>query len=127
MPRPKAAEGRSCAAGGASGRPPPAQSAGAASKNPWSERDADALGLGAARARGAPPPQPMAQQPGDEALSQLSGIVSGLCAQATAMNAEIHSQSGTIDAALTSADAHQAGMAKSAARSKKLVGSSSWW
>ena len=64
---------------------------------------------------------------GDGALSELSGIVSGLCAQANAMNAEIQVQTATLDAAVTSADSHQMAMNRNVARTKKLSGSSSWW
>ena len=58
----------------------------------------------------------------DGGLSELSGVVSGLCAQAHAMNAEIHTQSATLDAAITSAEAHSAKLARNTQRARALGG-----
>ena len=60
---------------------------------------------------------------GDDALNSLSGIVSGLCVQANAMNAELHAQSATLDAAVTSADSHSVALQRNTKRTQKL---SSW-
>ena len=58
----------------------------------------------------------------DDAMSQLSGLVSGLCAQAHAMNAEISAQSTMVDVACNAADAQSAHMQRNAQRTKKLAG-----
>lgn len=60
---------------------------------------------------------------GDDALNALSTIVSGLCVQANAMNAELHAQSATLDAAVTSADSHAVALQRTTKRTQKL---SSW-
>ena len=55
-------------------------------------------------------------------LSELSSIVSGLCAQANAMNAEISAQSATIDAALMTADAQSMRIQRNTQRSRAAGG-----
>ena len=55
-------------------------------------------------------------------LSELSSIVSGLCAQANAMNAEISAQSATIDAALMTADAQSMRIQRNTQRTRVAGG-----
>ena len=58
----------------------------------------------------------------DGSLSELSSIVSGLCAQANAMNAEISTQSATIDAALMTADAQSMHIQRNTQRTRVAGG-----
>lgn len=58
----------------------------------------------------------------DGSLSELSSIVSGLCAQANAMNAEISTHSATIDAALMTADAQSMHIQRNTQRTRVAGG-----
>ena len=64
---------------------------------------------------------------GDASLSELSSLVSGLCAQANAMNSEISAQNTTIDAAMTAAEAQSAAMKRNTQRTKAISGGGSWF